>query len=216
MELTFDAFSSSEFKVAQFHVHSPSEHQIDGKNMDLEMHFVHTYMDGSLGAVIGVFFDRAEGGDGDNLFLNQLEGIFTATGNTRTNQKINVEGFLDSLNKDDFWSYDGSLTTPPCTEGIKWTVLKTVQPISEAQLAKYTALWAGNAAYAEGKGNNRVIQSHGDRTIKGSNWAPDGYLVSAVILSVLFGITAIACVGVLATILCCPKKYGFQKKTASK
>lgn len=56
----------------------------------------------------------------------------------------------------EFWSYDGSLTTPPCTEGIKWSVLKSVQPISEAQLAKFTALWAGDAAYAEGKGNNRV------------------------------------------------------------
>jgi len=126
--------------------------------MDLEIHFVHTYLDGSLGAVIGVFFDREEGGDGDNLFLEQLNAIFsTAAGNTRTNQKISVEGFLDSLNTKDFWSYDGSLTTPPCTEGIKWSVLKAVQPISQVQLDKYTALWAGNAAYAEGKGNNRVV-----------------------------------------------------------
>lgn len=112
-------------------MHSPSEHQINGKNLDLEIHFVHTYLDGSLGAVIGVFFDSEMGGDGENLFLNQLESIFsTAPGNTRTNQKINVEGFLDSLDLDNFWSYDGSLTTPPCTEGIKWSVLKQVQPIS--------------------------------------------------------------------------------------
>ena len=124
MHLTFNSGSTSEFKLAQFHVHAPSEHTHDSKHYDLEMHFVHTYMDGSLGAVIGVFFDQEAGGDGDNLFIDQLAAIWTGTGTVRTNQKINVEGFLDSLDMSSFWSYDGSLTTPPCTEGIKWSVLK--------------------------------------------------------------------------------------------
>ncbi len=68
-----------------------------------------------------------------------------------------MEGFLDSLTLQDFWSYDGSLTTPPCTEGIKWSVLKKVQPISEVQLKKFTDLYAGNPEFAAGKGNNRAI-----------------------------------------------------------
>lgn len=107
-------------------MHAPSEHTYRGEHFDLELHFVHTYLDGSLGAVIGVFFDREKGGDGDNLFIDQLNSIFTGAGVKRTDQKVNVEGFLDSLNLNEFWSYDGSLTTPPCTEGIKWSVLKSV------------------------------------------------------------------------------------------
>lgn len=124
MDLTFDSGSYSEFKLAQFHVHAPSEHTVNSEHYDLEMHFVHTYMDGSLGAVIGVFFDQEEGGDGDNMFIDQLNAIWTGQGTVRNNQQVNVEGFLDSLDMSSFWSYDGSLTTPPCTEGIKWSVLK--------------------------------------------------------------------------------------------
>jgi carbonic anhydrase len=58
----------------------------------------------------------------------------------------------------EYWSYDGSLTTPPCSEGLKWTVIKQVQPISRAQLNKFTANLAGKNSFAEGKGNNRVTQ----------------------------------------------------------
>lgn len=62
---------TSLFKLAQFHVHAPSEHSVDGVFHDLEMHFVHTYADdpNRLGAVIGVFFDMEEGGDNPNPFL---------------------------------------------------------------------------------------------------------------------------------------------------
>jgi carbonic anhydrase len=69
MELTFDSGSKSEFKLAQFHMHAPSEHTVKNQHYDLELHFVHTYLDGSLGAVIGVFFDTKAGGDIDNPFI---------------------------------------------------------------------------------------------------------------------------------------------------
>lgn len=62
----------SKFKNVNVHVHAPSEHTWNGKHYDLEAHFVHTYMDGSLGAVIGVFFDREEGGTEENWFIEDL------------------------------------------------------------------------------------------------------------------------------------------------
>ena len=77
MELTFDSGSKSEFKLLQFHMHAPAEHTVKGQVYDFEMHFVHTYLDGSLGAVIGVFFDSTVGGDVDNPFLAQLDEIWT-------------------------------------------------------------------------------------------------------------------------------------------
>jgi len=76
---------------------------------------------------------------------------------------------LSTLDLTDFWSYDGSLTTPPCTEGIKWSVLRNVQPISKKQLKRFTDLWSGNMDYAEGKGNNRVIQPLNGRKVFMSN-----------------------------------------------
>lgn len=85
-------------------------------------------------AVIGIFFnyERADNFEtAKNLFLDtwvnnaldNAEGSFTSA-------EVNVQGLLDSMDMEDFWSYDGSLTTPPCTEGVKWSVMKQVQPMS--------------------------------------------------------------------------------------
>ena len=76
LKLTFNSGSKSDFVPLNLHVHAPSEHTIDGVNADLEMHFVHTYPDGSLGAVIGVFFDRKMGGTDDNFFIEELTPVF--------------------------------------------------------------------------------------------------------------------------------------------
>ena len=67
-----------------------------------------------------------------------------------------------------YWSYPGSLTTPPCWEGIKWTVLADVQNISDAQLEGYDKWFKSNSAYAGyngGNGNNRAIQELHDRKV---------------------------------------------------
>jgi len=157
--LNFADGSKSVFTPLQFHFHAPSEHSVDGNLYDLEVHFVHYYADTdySLGAVIGVFFDRSAG-DFDNDFLT----AFWADGDE---VDVNVASFLSNVDFSEYWNYPGSLTTPPCTEGIKWTVIKDVQPISEAQLKKFTELWADNADWASGKGNNRVVQPLNDRTL---------------------------------------------------
>ena len=55
-----------------------------------------------------------------------------------------------------YWSYPGSLTTPPCQEGIKWTLLEDVQNISDAQLEGFDKYFASNSTFADGEGNNRV------------------------------------------------------------
>lgn len=214
MELTFDSGNKSEFKLAQFHVHAPSEHTYRGDYFDLEMHFVHTYLDGSLGAVIGVFFDREKGGDGDNLFIDQLNSIWTGTGTSRTNQKVNVQAFLQTLDYSEFWSYDGSLTTPPCTEGIKWSVLKSVQPISDAQLTRFRDLWAGNAAYGGGAGNNREIQPLHGRTVYKSSWTDPNLKIATIVLGCLFGVSTIALITILCLLCSSPDKLGLEKKSS--
>jgi len=69
---------------------------------------------------------------------------------------VNLASFLKTVDFTSYYSYDGSLTTPPCTEGIKWNVIQDVQPISAAQLAQFTKLWADDASFAAGNGNNRA------------------------------------------------------------
>ena len=77
-----------------------------------------------------------------------------------------LQDFLDEVTAESaFWSYKGSLTTPPCTEGVYWTVFEDVQPISEEQLEGFTRHYADNYEFAQGKGNNRVIMPLNDRTL---------------------------------------------------
>jgi len=176
LELTFADGSQSYFQPLQFHFHAPSEHSVSGRLYDLEVHFVHTIKGSNTagstvapqgeipGAVIGIFFDREAGGNYDNDFLSSLNDAITSKG-TASASMVKVRQFLGGVDMTEYWSYDGSLTTPPCWEGLKWSVIKQVQPISDAQLKKFTDRMAGNNAFAGGKGNNRVVQPLNARTL---------------------------------------------------
>lgn len=111
-------------------MHAPSEHTHDGNHYDLEMHFVHminggeNYADVADYAVIGVFFDRSAGNT-DNSFLTSLAASSTQADGTSVNvSNLNVADFLGNLDlADGYYTYNGSFTTPPCTEGVKWVLV---------------------------------------------------------------------------------------------
>ena len=114
-----------QFELLQFHIHVPSEHWIDGKQFMLEVHYVHRNTNGQL-AVVAVLYN--EGTDSRKV-AQHINAIPTEAGITVPFVDSLVD--LPILNSDkDYYRYNGSLTTPPCSEGVRWYVLKEQRPIS--------------------------------------------------------------------------------------
>jgi carbonic anhydrase len=105
------------YSLVQLHFHSPSEHTLEGRAFDAEVHLVHKAPDGRL-AVIGVFL---QSGDGAALHTI-MEAIPMEPGNPMTvpGKTVDIAQLVPPSTR--FLSYDGSLTTPPCTEGVRWLV----------------------------------------------------------------------------------------------
>ena len=131
-QLTYPDGSKSLFEPIELHVRSPSEHTIEGKQHDVELQIIHQYKgtQGQLGAGIAIMFDRKDGGEYDNPFLKslQLDKAVPDPGYPLTN--VMVQEFLWNIDMSKYWTYQGSLTTPPCSEGITWTVIEQIQPLS--------------------------------------------------------------------------------------
>jgi carbonic anhydrase len=129
------------YSLRQFHFHSPSEHTVDGKHYPMEIHFVNEADDGSL-AVVGVFVEEGEAnGAIDALWANLPDAPGTEV------QATMPDGLVRSLVsgvEDGVFHYTGSLTTPPCSEGVSWFVKRTPARLSRSQIAKFQALYDHN------------------------------------------------------------------------
>lgn len=129
------------YEMLQFHFHTPSEHTYNGKRYPMELHFVHKSREGAL-AVLGVMFVEGK----ENPHLAQLwkhlpakEGAANPAGVT-----INPANLLPA--KKTFVHYSpGSLTTPPCSEGLEWYVLSTPVEASRKQIAGFQKIFGNNS-----------------------------------------------------------------------
>lgn len=133
-----------DYKLLQFHYHHPSEHLIDGKAAPLEVHLVHQNKDGNL-AVVGVLFHE---GAANPALATKLASIGKdATVDPRELLPADLG----------YFTYNGSLTTPPCSEGVKWLVLAQPMTASAEQLAALQKQVEPNARTAQ-KVNARLIE----------------------------------------------------------
>lgn len=139
------------YDLKQFHFHSPSENQINGKSYPLEAHLVHQNKDGKL-AVIGIMFDE---GEQSTTLKDVWANMPHQPGKHKVDHQISVKGLLPE-NKD-YYRFNGSLTTPPCTEGVLWMVLKQPMTVSSAQVKDFT--------HTMHHTNNRPIQPINARMI---------------------------------------------------
>jgi carbonic anhydrase len=142
-----------EYALAQFHFHFPSEHTLAGKSYDAEIHFVHKSADGKA-LVIGVFVQKGK----PNA---DLAPVFDAVGKaTKAAQKLPATFDPTTIipKSPRYAHYDGSLTTPPCSEGVSWFVeTASVIEISEQQLAALRAPFHGDTHRPTQPLNGRTV-----------------------------------------------------------
>jgi carbonic anhydrase len=140
------------FELKQFHFHAPSENHINGKSYPMEMHLVHADKDGNLAVVALMFEEGAE-----NKELAKIWPSIPADVDAKNSltSPFAVAPLLPTNH--DYYRFDGSLTTPPCTEGVRWLVLKKPVSVSQKQVEAF--------AHVIHHANNRPIQAINARTI---------------------------------------------------
>ena len=124
------------FALKQFHFHTPSEHTLRGRSYAAEAHLVHAADDGEL-AVLGIVYEEGEASD----VLAPVWDDLAALGDTPS-LTVDAAGMLPSDRVT--YTYTGSLTTPPCSEGVRWHVMEEPLTMSAEQLRALTAIHDGN------------------------------------------------------------------------
>ena len=122
------------YKLTQYHFHAPSEHTIDGKHADVEVHFVHSDGAGQL-AVVAVLYE--EGDEDHPFFLVLNDQAPTKPGEEKVfpEAKVDVSRYFPSSAKQHkYFMYDGSLTTPPASEGVRWFICTETVSVSRRQI----------------------------------------------------------------------------------
>jgi len=139
------------FDLLQFHFHAPSEHAIDGKLAPAELHLVHKSADGEL-AVVGLLIHEGAA----NAALDPVFKKMPAKANGRPvlAGTFDPAKLLPAVRTT--YRYSGSLTTPPCSEGVRWNVVTAPIEVSEAQLGEFERLH---------NGSNRPLQPLHDRAL---------------------------------------------------
>ncbi len=139
VEVTYDdgdrlVIDDTVYRLAQYHFHAPSEHTFGGQHFPLELHLVHRATDGRL-AVLGIML---ENGPHSAPYDTVLEHLPQAPGVKTHLQQVDID--IDALlpASRSAFTYVGSLTTPPCSEGVRWMVLRTAVGIDAGQISRLT------------------------------------------------------------------------------
>ena len=143
------------FELLQFHFHRPSEERIDGRQFDMVAHLVHKNSEGKL-AVVAVLLDKGSVQPVVQMVWNNLP--------LEKHQEVRARGNLDmnQLLPTDrrYFTYMGSLTTPPCSEGVRWVVLRHPVALSPEQIDVFSRMYPMNARPVQSASGRRIMQSN--------------------------------------------------------
>ena len=139
------------YDLMQFHYHAPAEHVIGDERAPMELHIVHADANRNL-AVLGVFLEEGA----SNPVYERLFGTVA----TKKGEQIPLDAPFDPQQllpeSRSFYSYSGSLTTPPCSEGVRWIVFRQPVELSADQIARFTDVYSGNARPVQALNGRRV------------------------------------------------------------
>lgn len=130
------------YELESFEFHHPSEHAVKGKLTDMDVHLVHKSADGKI-AIIAIRFAMERGDPNAVLAALWPHLPRTAGATEKVTEYVNAGGFLPEDRG--YWSYAGSLTAPPCTEGVEWFVLQQPLTISLVQLHDFESIFKMNS-----------------------------------------------------------------------
>jgi carbonic anhydrase len=145
--------SSVAYRLSQFHFHAPSEHRVDSRSFALELHLVNESSSGRL-LVLGVL---VRPGRANRAFNRLIATLPASPGQRSTLTGLNPLSLLPEKGQGPRYTYSGSLTTPPCTEGVNWNVFATPVQLSAAQIRRLTAIY---------NHNNRPLQPSNGRAVR--------------------------------------------------
>jgi len=152
---SFMSVAGKRYALKQFHFHRPSEEKINGKDYEMVVHLVHADQEGKL-AVVAVLLQKGE----DNLLVQELW-------NNLPKEKEKEES-LDSVHIDvagllpadrGYYTFHGSLTTPPCSENVTWFVLKHPVTVSAAEIEQFSKLYQHNVRPTQPLYDRVVLES---------------------------------------------------------
>ena len=142
------------YELVQFHFHKPSEERVNGKVYDMVVHLVHRNDEGQL-AVVAVLLEKG----GEHPLIQTLWNNMPLDKDLEVAPVEPIDPSALLPENRSYWTYMGSLTTPPCTEGVLWMVLKQPQQVSGEQVSVFSRLYKNNA---------RPVQPTNGRLIKES------------------------------------------------
>jgi carbonic anhydrase len=147
---------TTDYDLVQFHFHTQSEHNVNGRVLPMEMHLVHRSASGAL-AVVGVFIVQ---GDKHKELDKIFQSLPQNEGDHRAVQNFSLKKILPRDDKT--FRYSGSLTTPGCSEGVSWNVMVKSIEMSRNQINDFRAIFSG-AEFPHG--NRRPVQPLNGRTV---------------------------------------------------
>jgi carbonic anhydrase len=148
------------YNLVQFHFHHPSENEIDGQKFDMELHLVHRNAEGRIAVVAVLLKSGAESAPIRDLWDYLPKDIGKESEHKKV--QLNAEDFLP--NERNYYKFQGSITIPPCTEGVDWYVMKQPVEVSPSQIAAFAKLFPDNARPLEPTNGRPIQESSFEKT----------------------------------------------------
>ena len=147
-------YNGIRYSLLQFHFHNPSEHTINGQATAMEIHFVHQDPNSGTLAVVGIML--TEGEQDNEAYAAVFEHLPAEVGESEARgDSLSLATLLPTRRT--FYTYQGSLTTPPCSEIVRWLLLDTAIELSSAQIEAFAAIHEGNARPVQPLGRRDLL-----------------------------------------------------------